>query len=109
MSNTFSQLHLDGIQSRLSAAGKTALVKRSKIFTKAVVIGTPNVKGCVMVSYMESLPDDENRSGWFVTDYPETEPKIVADDNAQDLVGLAPSHTFLYWNDMVKHVVSNVS
>ena len=110
MLNTFDQTHLNGIQRRLAAAGKTACAKRSRVFTKAVVIGTPNVKGSLMISFIESLPDDENRSGWFVTDYPEAEPKEVADDMLlPSPASYRDSHTFLYWNDMVNHVLENVS
>lgn len=104
--NTFCQFHMDGIARALTEAGRSAVVKRSAVFTKAVVIGEPDKAGSIMVSFNDEAPGHPGRSGWLVSLYPDHTPKEVADDKAPR-EGFTDDHVLLYWADMVNCVKAN--
>ena len=66
--NIFNQKTLELIQGEV---GKNHRVARSRTFTKAVVVGRPEMPGCVMVSKTES--------GFLASFFPDHDPKSVAD------------------------------
>lgn len=105
MVNTFNQYHLQRIAYALNDEGCDVLVRRSRVYTKAVVIGKPGVPGSMMLSFIQQTPENPDRSGWLVSLYPDHHPKEVADGEVKRQ-GFTTDETFLYWGDMLRFVVS---
>ncbi len=95
MVNTFNQLHLDGIRRVLPDSVEA---KRSREFTKAIVIGRADKAGAIMISQAGEDLDYQ----WLVHHYPEDDPKSVSDDKVAWIRSY--EHRFSYWNDVLRYI-----
>ena len=103
--NAFCQLHLDGIRRVLSRFGHDTIVaKRSRVYTKAVVVGRPGEPGAIMVSLVDDLRD--GRTGWLVTLFSEAAPEDVANGRVGFEAGI--SEEIWYWGDMLLQLEKSV-
>lgn len=95
----FNQHHLDSINKTLAAQGKGFVANRSRIYSKAVVIGRPELPGSIIMS----LVDDEvtGRSFWMAHLHQEADPKSLADGKIE-LTG--EEFRYHYWADMLKGI-----
>ena len=99
--NTFNTTHLNAITMILE--GTEALAKRSKVFTKAIVIGVPNKPGCLIVSQSDE-EDQDGKYPFLVSYFKDYDPKSVASCEAY----FTESYTdrFYSWNGLVDFIVS---
>lgn len=99
MENTFSPLHVDGINRELVGTG--AVCKLSKAYTNSAVIGVPGVVGSVVVCLDFETTNYPGRGVWLchITDL---DPKSAADGNVN--FTQVEEEQFLYWGDLIRYL-----
>lgn len=105
MGNTFNHNHLVTISNAVATINPAFKVKRSKAFTKAVVIGRPGRKGSVILSLSDEIVHD--RAVWLMHVFKDLDPKTLADGDVNFSMG-EETRDF-YWSNMLKSVKAAVT
>lgn len=96
MSEEFNDYHIAGIQKNLDGG---FVIKKSRSYTRAAVIGRPDIKGAMIVSLVEDLGD--GRTGWLLHLHHGDTPKDLADGKVR-LSG--EEFRYYYWSDLLKGI-----
>ena len=99
MTEKFSELHVQGINSAL--ANTPAICKLSKVYKEVGVVGVPGVLGTVVVFLDKASKKHPDRDVW-VCHTVSGDPKSVADGIAD--CSNPTVHEFLHWGDMTNHL-----
>lgn len=97
MNNTFNALHLEAMVREVSSIPGVE-VKRSRLYTKAVVMGIDGKKGAVIISGPSDLTDDR----WLVHHFEDLTPQQLA--NLDVDFNQADDFHFTHWNDLIRHL-----
>lgn len=101
MENTFNQLLLEAIARELPEG---MLVKRSRKYTRAVVIGRPDNAGAIILS-QDVEEDADGCFPWTLQFFRELSPENLADGVGVDF-GTAHDTWFYHWNDLINFIKS---
>ena len=94
--NTFNTEELNALRA-FNKEHESVLIKRSRFYTKAVVVGVPDKPGSLLISYVD------HGAYWLTHSTPDLSPKELADGIGVDLHEMDEDR-FYRWRDLAEHI-----